>query len=70
MAKKKISDLAAFEVIFGYGHIRKTALGIEVRVKDLDSAKIEAQKVIDNNSLDLELVNVDIRLRSFEIREK
>lgn len=64
------NDLEKFKDIFGYGSFRPMKNGYEVRVQDLDKAKLEAVRVIERNNLKLEMSGVDIRLRSINVTNK
>lgn len=60
-------DLEQFKKLFGYGHFRSYKKGYEVRVNDLDSAYILANKIIQEHKLKLELSDRDCQLRSFVV---
>lgn len=64
------THLEIFKQKFGYGYFRPLKSGYEVRVKDLDLGVENARKVIQENDLSLDITGRDVRLRSFEIKEK
>jgi hypothetical protein len=63
-----MEQLEIFKEKFGYGMFRKINGGYEVRVKDLDKSKEEANRVIRDNNLSLVITSIDVRLRSFDIK--
>lgn len=55
---------------FAHAAIRDYKGGKEIRTKNLDESLIKARRTIQENNLDVEIFEVDSRLRSFAIRKK
>ncbi|MBP3944392.1 hypothetical protein J5U18_12660 [Sphingobacteriaceae bacterium WQ 2009] len=61
----KTIQLKAFVKAFDHGHYRKYKNGFEIRVSNLDVSREKAQLLIDKHQWDLQISELDIRLRSF-----
>lgn len=55
---------------FAHASIRDYKGGKEIRTKNLDESLIKARRMIQANNLDIEIFEVDSRLRSFAVRKK
>ena len=65
---KKQSDLFKFTQLFGHGEPRISCGRIDFRVTDLDRSYQVAQRIIEGNNLNLEIVSRNPQLRSFEVK--
>jgi hypothetical protein len=54
---------------FEHYHIRDYKNGKGIRVKDLDASIQQAKSIIKNKSLNVEIFDIDTRVRSFSVRE-
>lgn len=66
---KKQSDLSKFTQLFGHGEPRISCGRIDFRVTDLDRSYQVAQRIIETNNLNLQIVGRNAQLRSFELKE-
>ena len=55
---------------FRHATIRDYKGGKEIRTKNLDESLIKARRTIQDNDLNIEIFDVDSRLRSFAVRTK
>lgn len=53
MSKQSLTDLQKFEKLFGHDG-KRTPLGIEYRVQNLDRSRYEAQTLIQNQRFNLQ----------------
>lgn len=67
-AAKKVTDLSKFIDLFGHNGPRISCGRIEFRVADLDRSYEIAQRIIERNNLNIQIVGKNPVLRSFEVK--
>lgn len=63
-------EIEKFKKLLGYGSFRPMKERVEVRVKDLDSSIVQANRIIETNNLQIKVTGVYPQLRSFELVSK